>query len=327
VDPRLCGDDKKVEKSFLSMKCPSLRSIFLVACLFLFVCSPSSQAAHLYFGVHRAQVGVGQEFPVGFFVDTEQEMVNAIEGTVVYDQRILALQEVRDANSIINFWIERPTADAACTADCRVRFGGIVPGGFSGARGLVLTFVFTARAPGVSVVAIEGSRILEHDGKGTELPVRIGPIEITVADDTPIVPSGIPEDREPPDAFVPVVTRDQNIFDGKWFVVFATQDKGSGIARYEMTETPRAITGDEEHVVWRSVQSPALLEDQTLGSHITVRAIDGTGNSRSASLLPANPPRLSSQLFAWGIVIVLLFVVLFVGRLLWRNIRQRHARR
>jgi hypothetical protein len=310
-----------------SMKHFFFRLSLLFGCLFLLIHPASSEAAHLYFGVHRAQVGVGQEFPVGFFVDTEQEVVNAIEGTLVYDQHILALQEVRDANSIINFWIERPTADAACTADCRVRFGGIVPGGFSGARGLVLTFVFTARASGRSVVDIRESQILKHDGKGTPLPVRTGPIEITVARDAPIIPSGIPDDHDPPDMFVPVVTRDQAVFDGKWFVVFATQDKGSGIARYEMTETPRAITGDAGDLLWRTIQSPALLQDQTLGSYITIRAIDGAGNSRSASLLPANPSRLSTQYLVWGIVGALLFVVLFVGRLLWRNIRQRHKRR
>ncbi len=313
------------QKILPSVRMTIFYSIVVFVTSFFLLFPASSQAAHLYFGVHTQQVGVGQEFPVGFFVDTEQETVNAIEGTIAYDQNVLTLKEVRDGNSIINFWVEHPAADPACAGSCRVHFSGIIPGGFSGARGLLLTFVFAARTPGTSLVDIVESRVLEHDGKGTELPVRTGPIEITVAPDAPIVPSGIAEDHEPPDTFVPTVTRDQKVFDGKWFVVFATQDKGSGITRYEMVETARAVTGEESGLRWRTVQSPAVLEDQTLGSYITIRAIDSAGNSRNASLSPANPPRLSTQLPAWGIVIVLLFVVLFVGRLMYAKRKTRNS--
>src|SRR3989344_5310183 len=49
-----------------------------------------------------------QRFEVSVFLDTQLDDINALEGQIVFPGDLLELQEVRDGNSIVNFWIERP---------------------------------------------------------------------------------------------------------------------------------------------------------------------------------------------------------------------------
>lgn len=63
---------------------------------------------------------------------------------------------------------------------------------------------------------------------------------------------------------------DPAIFDGKYFLVFATQDKGSGISHYEVCEGGKRKCAIAE--------SPYLLQNQKLNQKIFVKAVDKNGN-------------------------------------------------
>ena len=43
--------------------------------------------------------------------------------------------------------------------------------------------------------------------------------------------------------------KDPNVFDGKWFLVFAALDKGSGIDHYEVMETNHVVNTVENGVI------------------------------------------------------------------------------
>ena len=84
-------------------------------------------------------------------------------------------------------------------------------------------------------------------------------------------------DYDSPENFTPEIGRDSLIFSGKYFLVFATQDKNSGVNYYEVKEGGRTF---------RRAASPYLLENQLLTEWIFVRAVDYAGNTRQVELRP-----------------------------------------
>lgn len=119
---------------------------------------------------------------------------------------------------------------------------------------------------------------------------------------------------EPPEL---KIGKDPSVFEGKYFLSFAAQDKMSGVDYYEVKEGK----GD-----WKRVMSPYVLEDQKLGQKIIslkaiyrakpviVRAYDKAGNYQTAEIKP--PYKVTWK----DIVIPLLILIgIIVGWWLWRK--------
>jgi hypothetical protein len=86
------------------------------------------------------------------------------------------------------------------------------------------------------------------------------------------------EDKNPPEPFKIKIGKDPSVFEGKYFIVFSTADKESGIDHYEVKE------GEGE---WKIEKSPYLLKDQSLKSKILVKAIDKASNERVEKISPS----------------------------------------
>ncbi len=84
-------------------------------------------------------------------------------------------------------------------------------------------------------------------------------------------------DSTPPQDFKPEIGQESSVFEGKYFLSFATTDKTSGIDYYEVREGK----GD-----WKIAESPYLLKDQSLKSKILVKAVDKAGNEKIAEISP-----------------------------------------
>jgi len=106
-----------------------LVSISLILALISGVCV---EAAQLGITSQVREIGAGQQFQVDLILDTENEEVNAVEGKILFLADLLELKEIRDGDSIINFWVERPVRVVSCSASCELVFSGIIPGGFQG---------------------------------------------------------------------------------------------------------------------------------------------------------------------------------------------------
>ena len=97
------------------------------------------------------------------------------------------------------------------------------------------------------------------------------------------------------------------MFEGKWFVVFNTQDKQSGIDHFEVQENRGA---KPDYTKWKTAVSPYLLEDQDLKSYIFIKAVDKAGNS----VLEILPPKYVKKgisaiwLVELGIIIFIIFL-------------------
>lgn len=288
----------------------------LVSCLLSLVATPVL-AAGLTFGTPAAEVEIGKSFEVSVFLDTQGEQINAVEGRITFPVSVLAFSGVRDPGSVVNFWVERPSVRGD-----GVTFSGIIPGGFLGDRGYLFSIIFESRALGAVALATSGERLLRHDGEGTAASVRRAPLHLTVVERTAVPVPGFlpPYDADPPDPFSIELAHDQDLAEGKWVAIFATQDKGSGINRYEIRESRRA--GDTMGG-WEVAESPYVLKDQELRSFLAVKAVDNARNERISVLAPRNPLRWFERWGAWvvGAVGVLVVCLIAIVVTVWKKRR------
>ena len=128
-------------------------------------------------------------------------------------------------------------------------------------------------------------------------------------------------DATPPEEFKPEIGQDPSIFEGKYFLSFATTDKTSGIDYYEVKEAPKEIlrlpTGQGKRD-WKRAESPYLLEDQYLKSKISVKAVDKAGNERISEIIPPAKP------FPFWIIPVIIVGLVIIGWITKKYLFKKH---
>ena len=276
-------------------------SIFLLS-LTLFVAVPVF-AAEIRLDAHKAEINSGEQFLVDIIIHSE-ESLNAVEGRLVFPADQLIVKEIRDGNSVINFWVEKPRLESSGV----ILFSGITPGGFSGANNSIFSVVFEAKNTGIASVALQNTKALKNDGLGTETALLTRDTAVSIKSGDSNVPKETLTDKEPPEDFNPSIESDPNIFDGKFFLVFATQDKAAGIDRYEVREG--------EWGWFTEAQSPYLLKHQSLDRKIFVKAIDKSGNERIAVLNAQHQASWYRQYAMFGIILMVV-VLGFLLKKLW----------
>src|SRR3990167_1755563 len=272
-------------------------------------------AAEVSFDTTSQDIKVNQLFKVGVFINTDEESINAIEGKIIFPQDLLEIKKINDGNSIINFWIEKPKS----ATGGQIAFSGIVPGGYNDSRGLIFSITFLAKKEGGGAIEFSGVKALRNDGKGTEAPLTISNFQFLISNPPagePVPQITIPktEDRNPPEEFTPQIAADPAIFDGKWFLVFATQDKGSGIDHYEVCEGKRKCV---------TAENPYFLQNQDLDEGIVVKAIDKSGNERVATI----PPQKSRAWYKNYAIIAILIIAAFIylmWKMLWKKLNTKN---
>lgn len=269
--------------------------LYICTCALIFSLPLSSWAAELFFDANEQVVHIR--------INTEGAVVNAVAGTIIFPSEVLTIQSVSDGNSALNFWVEKPQQHTAG----RISFSGITPGGFRSTDALLFSFVVRMKEGSTGELSAQDIQVLRNDGKGSPVPTTVRTLRIP----TPSLSGSSTEalhDKFPPEDFHPIIARDANLFEGKYFLVFSTQDKGSGISRYAVRE---GYWGE-----YTTAQSPYLLTNQSLQKKIFVQAIDGAGNIRMSSVDPRG--WIAHYLFhiIFGIVLVGIVIVL---NYLWRK--------
>ncbi|TSC62679.1 MAG: Uncharacterized protein Greene041614_341 [Parcubacteria group bacterium Greene0416_14] len=258
-------------------------------------------AASVFVEPKNTEMRPGDSFEASVFIATENESINAIEGTVLFSEDLLMLEDVRDGASIVNFWIERPREEAG-----KIAFSGIIPGGYAGEKGLIFSAIFRAKKAGRGIIDSRALRVLLNDGEGTEAHSVASGAQIIVSEHAPSAEAvRIEDDTQAPEEFTATVTRNPSIFEGKYFLVFATQDKGSGIDHYEVCER-----GETSCVI---AESPYVLAHQALRTKIIVRAIDKKGNKRVVVIPPHLRVARYKSMLIFGILAIAV-IVFFVRK-------------
>lgn len=127
-------------------------------------------------------------------------------------------------------------------------------------------------------------------------------------------------DSTPPESFKPEIGQDSAVFGGKYFLNFATADETSGVDHYAVSEIERRsfirrLMEEEEKKEWKAAKSPYLLEDQSLGSKIFLKAVDEAGNEQIAEVTP--PYKI-----IWEDLVFLAILVLIIIGTIWWLIRK-----
>ncbi len=285
---------------------------YFLAILVIFMLAPIlASAAEIHINTESQGVRTGEQFMLNFFLNTE-ESVNALEGQIVFPADLLEPKEIRDGNSIINLWIERPKIESD-----KIYFSGITPGGFKGKNGLIFSVIFEAQKEGWGFIEFQDVKTLLNDGKGTSAEVKFFNFQFDIKDVVghPDISDSLNykiEDAEPPETFQPEIAKDAELFNGKYFLVFASQDKSSGISHYEVRESRQGILSVFKR--WVLAKSPYVLADQELRSYILVKAVDKAGNKRIISIAPRNPLAWYKNYENWIIIIVGLVIAYALKR-------------
>jgi len=257
-----------------------MRTLISIMCLLML--TGQAYAAELQLFVPDTPAPSG---PVSITVvlNTEGENINAIEGSLVVPREAI-VREIRDGNSAVNFWIERPH-----DTDGTIRFAGITPGGIVSEGALIFTLIFDAKERDIHL-NLTNAKAYRNDGEGTE---------VTLSLNTAIKPQTKEEEKKdasPPEEFTISLSSDSSLFEGKPFIIFAAQDKQSGIDYYEICEGifSGCVRGE----------SPYLLQ---IGGNalITVRAFDRDGNIRLARLFT---PEAKGRYALYGFLGILILV-------------------
>ncbi len=197
-------------------------------------------------------------------------------------------------------------------------FSGITPGGFQGNSGLLFSAVFEAKSEGVVSFGINDAKVLRNDGMGSPAVLAITSFKITISSEAPAVTPAITKikDTESPESFVPQIAKDEILFEGKWFVAFATQDKASGIDHYEIKESRHNFLRIFKK--WVIAESPYVLKDQELRSYVYIKAVDKAGNERISMVEPRYPMRWYET---WWVLCIIILSAIIIGyiirKLLW----------
>jgi len=290
-----------------------LKIILLLIFVFaLFPCV--SFAAKLYFEPSEGNYFQGDNFIVAVRIEPDGECINTVKANIGFPQDILEAIEFSQGNSILTLWVKNPEISQGSG---QISFIGGTPGGFCGRlagdpekSNLLGKIIFQVKELNISektkatIKFLDDSQALLNDGFGTPANLVGQNAEfniLSVVAETPKTEwqEELKKDNVPPEAFEINILRDPSIFNGRYFIVFSTTDKQTGVDFYEVKE------GKKD---WKkATTSPYLLEDQSLTSIIKVKARDRAGNERIAEHLPLRKPTV------WYLIIS----VLILGAVIW----------
>lgn len=294
--------EKNKNKKFLRLSC------FLFS-FYLAMMPIGTLAAVLYLDPSSETYQPGETFITKIKIDTENECINAVEVNLNYDKDVLQPIDFSQGESLLTFWIKPPEINRETG---EVSFSGGIPGGYCGRipgdpglSNLLGKIIFKIPAMNledikensVKVKFSDSSQVLLNDGLGTKAKLAIYGADFKILSKIELPEDAwlqeIKKDNVPPEQFEMEIRREQSIFEGKYFIVFSTVDKQTGLDHYEILETRY-----KKQEKWKVAESPYLLEDQELESIIKVKAVDKSGNERISEYSPLK------KYFPWRIAII-----------------------
>ena len=292
----------------------------------------------MYIVPNKVDLYQGDTKTLAIRIDTEEgECINAVDGILHYSENIDPV-DISLGESILPVWVEAPKIN---TDSRTVTFAGGIPNGYCGRidgdprlTNVILELVVQSLGGSADDVASstsaevsfgKGTSVYLNDGSGTRtklvtfnaaLQLHNFPGENTVNEWN----SRVDADVIAPNNFSLSLESDLSIFSGKYFVVFNTTDKQSGIDHYEIMEESidefRLFLWGASDADWIIARSPYKLSDQSLNSTIRVKAVDKAGNESIAVLVPTEGMRGISNRERSVIVLSALGIFILLGLIL-----------
>ncbi len=281
---------------------------FVLALLLLFA-PIFAHGASVYITPGEGTYGVGDTFVAEVRVLTGTECVNATDVDIIYPKESLRAVDFSKGSSILTLWVREPVLDHERGV---VTFAGGIPGGYCGRvqgdpslSNILGRIAFTVigASEKADITPSTNTRLYAHDGLGTEILPENGAASLILLSEPQLSENEwiaeVQDDLTPPEAFAVTVHSTRGIFSGRYYLVFSTTDKQSGLDHFEIYERG----------AWRTVTSPHALRFKSL-DNIRVRAIDKAGNERlgsyDASQTPESQASVDFSFIIFGIILVAL---------------------
>lgn len=252
-------------------------------------------AAKMYFETSM----VADLIHVDVLFDSQKDNINVLEARIIYPESIKQeIKNISDGNSSINYWLQKPEL----SSDSSISLSGIIPGGINGNRLKIFSFDIPNNSNIKGQFIVEDAHAYINNGQGSSIKVDHTDLYLPVAS---VVNSSNEtnlyiNDNVPPEYFKPSFTQDDNLYNNRKILIFATQDKGSGINRYEVKEG----YWDNFHIE----TSPYILKNQDSIHKISIKAVDNSGNIR---LVEYYPPGYLLWYQHYIIIGIILLVIIF----------------
>src|SRR3989338_1097518 len=292
---------------------------FLIISLFVLFSWNPSEAAELYIQLPDQPIYKNDVFPAEIRIRSSSEAINAVQIGLNFPANLLEVVAFDKVGSILSLWPKEPLFFNELGIISMA--GGLPDPGFQGQNGLIAKIYFKAKNIGEAVLKfLPDSKTLLNDGFGNRAALSSGTFVFQITS----APAGIkpkiftlPKDIVPPDAFSPIISQTPLAFDGKYFVSFSTEDRESGLARYELQEIVNGKEGD-----WKVVVSPYVLENQKGDILVQIKAIDRAGNETIGEATVIIKPPYEFYLIIFMAIAALLFIIyrlLINFNKLWKN--------
>ena len=142
----------------------NFKKIFL-GFIFIFI-FPSSyiEAASLWINPSKTEnITIGDTITAILYVNADGVSINNVEGQLSASN--FEIQSINSSDSIINMWVEQPTATSK-----NVSFnGGVLNPGYSGSSGKLVTVYLKAIKEGVGTLSFDSASVRANDGLGTDV--------------------------------------------------------------------------------------------------------------------------------------------------------------
>jgi len=284
-------------------------------------------AVELYLKTSQPEYAPNETFSVDIRLNViPPENINAVEVYLSFPKDTLEAVDFSTANSILTF-IKNPAIDQQ---NGLINFSGIVPGGYSGRlagdpgkSNLLGRAIFQVKKREKETALLKflaNSQALLNDGKGTKANLTFIPLEIKISPQEVVFnplnewEKAKEEDKIPPEEFKPEIVK----IDDKYFLVFNSQDKQSGLDYYEIQTLKETLLGQLVPISdFKKGESPYPLDKSDLDKIIEVKAIDKSGNERIVILNPQAQIKWYKNYWFWGIILlgIILGYILYYGRL------------
>jgi len=307
-------------------------SLFLISLIFNFFIADYSRAALLYMDQSSKSYGVGDTFMVKLRLDNEKECINAADIKIKFSNNLLRAVDFSRGESIFTLWIGDPLID---NEKGYIYFSGGIPAGYCGRiegdpsfSNIIGKIVFTVPAS-VSenknsekafVRIVDNSQVLLNDGFGTPANLKFSGSELNI-NPKPILFKNewldqLKNDNIPPEKFSVILQKNKDINNGRYYVLFSTNDKQSGLDYFEVFENG----------FWKRVNSPYILNKKPQ-IPLKVRAIDKAGNERVGDfIIGEDSSQSSSEKFNYYFIIIALAAAVGVTVFFLKTLRMNRLK-
>lgn len=294
-----------------------IKNKIIIFILFLFInlfLTSKVFAATLTIIPSKNMVGIGEQFYVDIMLNPEGQSVNTISGTIFYSNENISFIRAEDSKSMVNLWIEKPKQDGN-----KISFAGVMPNGFNGVidpfnpkeklPGPIVRLIFEPKNQGEINFSTSSFSLNLNNGLGTAISIPPVYLSMVISDLVQNIKYKNNENMKP--ELEAYVTRDPDIYDNKYILVFKASDKGTGIKNVMIKEGRHG---------WKEIESPYLLIDQSRHSSITLQA----NNFSGASIIL----EINKVPYDWKFLInILAIVVSIIGFLILIIVKKVYARK